>query len=88
MGDRRNTFSTSTAAKKANVSIRQLYYWEQLGVIKPRYERFGLRQFSRYDKEDIDTLKRIRGLLSEGFTLKSAINKVKNSKLRKRTQGG
>jgi len=83
MVDRRNTFSTSTAARKANISIRQLYYWEQLGVIKPRYERFGLRQFRRYDKEDIDTLKRIRGLLSEGFTLKSAIQKVKNTRTSK-----
>ena len=88
MVDRRYTFSTSIAAKKANVSIRQLYYWEQLGVIKPRYERFGLRQFRRYDKDDIDTLKRIRGLLSEGFTLKSAIQKVKNSKVRRISEGG
>ena len=80
-------YSTSTAAKKANISIKQLYYWEQIGIIKPRYERFGLRQFRRYDKDDIDVLRTIKRLLDRGFTLKAAIQKTRSLNKGKPYQG-
>lgn len=81
-------YSTSAAAREADASVKQLYYWEQIGIIKPRYERFGLRQFRRYARDDIETLRMIKGLLDEGFTLKAAVQRTRNAIKGNPNQGG
>jgi len=44
---------TMEAAKKIGISLDRLYYWERLGIVKPRYGQFGIRKFRRYSQEDI-----------------------------------
>ena len=78
-------YSVSTAAKTANISPRQLYYWEYLGIIKPAYEEFGSYFYRRYSQEQIELLLKIKSLLDSGYTLQAAIKKVKENGEQNRT---
>jgi DNA-binding transcriptional MerR regulator len=80
------SYSVSLAAKAVGVSTKQLYYWEQLRIIRPIYEQFGAYQYRRYSPEDIDLLIKLKGLLDEGYTLKAAAAKVITKDLE--VQGG
>ncbi|OGW79427.1 MAG: hypothetical protein A3G33_03565 [Omnitrophica bacterium RIFCSPLOWO2_12_FULL_44_17] len=73
-------YSISSTAKLVGVSSRQLYYWEQLGIVKPIYEQFGSYEYRRFSQSDINVLLRIKQLLNEGYTLCAAALKVKGSK--------
>lgn len=78
MTEQRQTFySSSDAAAKIGVLRKRLYYWEQIGVIKPRYERFGSRLYRRYTQKDIDKLTHIKQLLDSGYTLNAAAKNAK-----------
>ncbi|MBI4372120.1 MAG: MerR family transcriptional regulator [Candidatus Omnitrophica bacterium] len=72
-------FSISSAAKTAGVSPKQLYYWENLGIVKPQYEQFGSYSYRRYSQKDVQLLIEIRSLLNNGYTLRAAAQKIKGS---------
>lgn len=72
-------YSVSYVAKTVEVSSRQLYYWEYLGIVKPGYEQFGSYSYRRYSQEDINLLTKIKSLLNEGYTLRAAVRKVKQN---------
>lgn len=61
--------STCTVVRESGISTRQLYYWEMIGLVRPRYETFGMRRFRRYTISDLNLVRRAKELLDEGFTL-------------------
>lgn len=69
-------YSVSSVVKTVGVSARQLYYWEQVGIITPTYEQFGTYEYRRYSQQDLDKLMKIKQLLDEGYTLKAASQRV------------
>lgn len=77
MSQKRESFSSSDAAKEAGISLRQLNYWERIGIVTPRREVFGSREFRRYSPSDVALLRRVKGLIDEGYTLKAASKRVK-----------
>lgn len=70
-------FSTCTVSRDCGISVRQLYYWELIGLVRPHYESFGMRKFRRYTAEDIELLKNAKALLDEGFTLQAVKERMK-----------
>jgi DNA-binding transcriptional MerR regulator len=74
-------YSSSEVTRKLDISLRQLYYWELKGIVKPNLITLGSREFKRYSSEDFDILKKVKRYLDQGFTLTSAVQKVReNSK--------
>ena len=73
------SYSVSSAAKAAGVSHRQLYYWEHLGIVKPAYEKFGSYSYRRYTQQQINLLVKVKSLLDSGYTLQTAVKKVKEN---------
>jgi DNA-binding transcriptional MerR regulator len=71
-------YSSSEVTRKLDISLRQLYYWELKGIVKPNLITLGSREFKRYSHEDFDTLKKVKRYLDLGFTLTSAVQKVKD----------
>lgn len=76
-------YSTCTISKESGLSARQLYYWELIGLICPRYETFGMRRFRRYTQEDLRYLKFAKQLLDQGYTLQAVKQNILSAK-----QGG
>jgi len=62
-------FTSSQVLAQVNISYRQLSYWELKGIIRPVFQKQGTRDFKRYTREDIDTLKKVKSLLGEGYSL-------------------
>jgi len=71
--------SSSEVTRKLNISLRQLYYWELKGIVRPRMVSMGSREFKRYSNKDFDVLRRIKDFLDQGYTLNSAVQRVKVS---------
>ncbi|MFQ5603771.1 MAG: MerR family transcriptional regulator [bacterium] len=71
--------SSSEVTRKLKISLRQLYYWELKGIVKPRMITMGSREFKRYSAKDVQTLRRIKDYLDQGFTLSSAVQRVQSS---------
>lgn len=69
-------YGTSEIAYKTRVSLRQLYYWESIGLLRPCYQRFGRRLFRRYGEKDLERLLEIRAWLDMGFSLEAVRKKV------------
>lgn len=63
--------STSVIVQRAGVSVRQLYYWEAVGLLAPRYQRFGGRWFRRYRQEDLERVLEIKAWLDLGYSLEA-----------------
>ena len=68
--------SSSEVTQKLNISLRQLYYWELKGIIKPRIIPKGSREFKRYSAKDFEVLRQVKGYLDQGFTLSGAVQRV------------
>ncbi|MFQ5640997.1 MAG: MerR family transcriptional regulator [bacterium] len=68
--------SSSEVTRKLDISLRQLYYWELKGIIKPRMITMGSREFKRYSAKDLEILKQIKSYLDQGYTLSSATQRV------------
>jgi len=60
-----------------HISLRQLYYWELKGVIKPETRKLGSREFKRYSMKQLEVLRKVRDYLDDGYTLNSALQRVK-----------
>ena len=72
-------YSVSSVSKSVGLSSRQLYYWENLGIIKPTYEEFGSYSYRRYSQDDVDFLAKVKKFLDDGYTLRAAVKKVKEN---------
>ena len=70
------TYSVSLACKLVGVSPRQLYYWENLGIVMPVYQEFGSYSYRRYSQDHINQLIKIKHLIDQGYTLRAAAQKV------------
>jgi hypothetical protein len=68
--------SSSEVIRRIDISLRQLYYWELKGVIKPKIITKGSREFKRYSMRDVEILRRIKEYLTQGFTLASAVQRA------------
>ena len=71
--------SSSDVTRKLNISLRQLYYWELKGIVKPRMISMGSREFKRYSNRDFETLRQIKDFLDQGYTLTSAVQRVQTN---------
>lgn len=70
------TCGATEAATRVGITLRQLYYWERLGVVEPRRETFGDRKFRRYTERDIQVLRQVKQLVDEGYVLSRAAEKA------------
>ena len=77
MATRRYTLTSSDITGRVGISLRQLYYWELKGVIRPKVEQIGRRNFKRYSEEDLRVLREIKKLLDDGYTLETAMRKAR-----------
>ena len=77
--------STYTVSRDCGISIRQLYYWELIGIISPQYESFGTRRFRRYTGGDLRVLKQVKAWLDQGFTLQAIRERLTKDAGRKRS---
>lgn len=68
--------SSSEVTRKLDISLRQLYYWELKGIVKPRSITMGSREFKRYSVRDFEILRKIKDFLDQGYTLNSAVQRV------------
>ena len=73
-------YSSSEVTRKLDISLRQLYYWELKGIIKPKLVSLGSREFKRYSSNDLETLKKVKRYLDQGYTLTSAVQRVQEQK--------
>lgn len=71
-----NWLSSSEVIRKLDISLRQLYYWELKGVIQPKVVAQGSREFKRYSEDDLETLRRVKGFIDQGYTLNSALQRA------------
>ncbi|MBN1348029.1 MerR family transcriptional regulator [candidate division KSB1 bacterium] len=69
-------FSSSEITRKLDISLRQLYYWELKGIVKPHLITMGSREFKRYSNKDFEILQTIKYYLDQGYTLSSAVQKA------------
>ncbi len=76
-------FSSSEVTRQLNISLRQLYYWELKGIVRPKVVTMGAREFKRYSLEDVKTLRRIKELLDQGYTLAGAMKQANISTLQR-----
>lgn len=66
-------YGSIEAAKRAGISLRQLYHWvDDLHIVEPRVERHGLREFRRFGRQDVEKLTRMRDLVQWGYNLQAA----------------
>ncbi len=69
-------YKSSDVTRKLDISLRQLYYWELKGIVKPRVITMGAREFKRYSEHDLRRLERIKSYLDQGYTLAAAVQKT------------
>lgn len=69
-------YSSSEVTRELNISLRQLYYWELKGIVRPKMIKLGSRQFKRFSQEDLETLKKVKEFLDQGYTLAGAIKQA------------
>jgi len=72
----KNLLCSSDIIRKLGISLRQLYYWELKGIVRPRHIQMGSRKFKRYSQEDFLLLKRMKESLDKGFTLEAASRQI------------
>jgi DNA-binding transcriptional MerR regulator len=70
------TYGPKAVCQSVGISQRQLGYWGMIGVIKPAKQMHGAKVFNRYTDEDIETLKKVKKLIEEGFFVSKAAEKI------------
>ena len=83
----KKTFSIGDAAKMTHVTQKQLRNWEAKNYI-PTADRVvsGVRAYRRFNIEQMETIRKIKEYLDEGFTLLAAAQKAIGMKIS--TKGG
>jgi len=71
------SFGTAEVCRQVGISLRQLEYWILIGIVTPRLEQHGLKNFKRFNDLDIEVLKQVKLLTDEGFLVSRALDKVK-----------
>jgi DNA-binding transcriptional MerR regulator len=67
-----------TATKKIGISLERLRYWENLGIVKPKYVQCGTRKFRRYSQDDTNKAILVKRFVDrEKYTLEGAVIKLK-----------
>jgi DNA-binding transcriptional MerR regulator len=74
--DGKGLLCSSDIIKRLGISLRQLYYWELKGIVRPRYVQMGSRKFKRYTSQDFFRLKQMKESLDKGYTLEAASRRV------------
>jgi DNA-binding transcriptional MerR regulator len=69
-------YTSSEVTRKLSISLRQLYYWELKGIIKPECVTMGSREFKRYSQSDVETLQKVKQYLEQGYTLNGAVQRA------------
>ena len=71
------TFSIGDTAKMTGAIQKQIRHWEASGFI-PLAERLvcGERAYRRFTMDEVETIRKIKDYLDEGFTLSSAVSKA------------
>ncbi|NKE72526.1 MerR family transcriptional regulator [Candidatus Manganitrophus noduliformans] len=70
------TYGPKAVCQSVGISQRQLGYWGMIGVIKPTKQMHGAKVFNRYTDEDVETLKKVKKLIEEGFFVSKAAEKI------------
>lgn len=70
------TYGPKAVCQSVGISQRQLGYWGMIGVIKPMKQMHGAKVFNRYTDEDIETLKKVKKLIEEGFFVSKAAERI------------
>ncbi len=68
----KNLLCSSEIIRKLGISLRQLYYWELKGIVRPKHVQMGSRKFKRYSQRDFLHLKSMKEALDKGYTLEAA----------------
>lgn len=72
-------FGSFAAAKKINISLERLRYWEHAGIVKPTHAQCGTRKFRRFSRHDIQRAVLVKLLVDEEkYSLEGAIKKLEN----------
>jgi len=72
-----NRFGTVEVIKQIGISSERLRYWEQVGIVQPKYVQCGTRRFRRYSQEDIDRAIQVKNFVDEEkYSLEGAIRKL------------
>ena len=74
---KKNTFSIGDTAKMTGATQKQIRNWEANGYI-PLADRVvcGERAYRRFTEGQVETIRRIKEFLDEGFTLLAATQKA------------
>jgi DNA-binding transcriptional MerR regulator len=74
---KKNTFSIGDTAKMTGATQKQIRNWEANGYI-PLADRVvcGERAYRRFTQAQVETIRKIRDYLDEGFTLLAAAQKA------------
>ncbi len=77
----KQTFSIGDTAKMTGATQKQIRHWEASGFI-PLAERLvcGERAFRRFTMDEVETIRKIKDYLDEGFTLLAATQKTTGMK--------
>jgi len=70
------SLTSTEVTRMLKISLRQLYYWELKGIIKPLTVVMGSRKFKRYTPDDMEILRKIKAFLDEGYTLSRSVEKA------------
>ena len=74
--DETKYYNSSEVTKMLDISLRQLYYWELKGIVKPKFITLGSREFKRSSHEDFEKLTKVKRYLEQGYTLNSVVKKI------------
>jgi len=79
---KKNTFSIGDTAKMTGATQKQIRNWEANGYI-PLADRVvcGERAYRRFTEGQVETIRRIKEFLDEGFTLLAAAQKATGVKI-------
>ena len=75
--ENKKTFSIGDTAKMSGATQKQIRNWEARGYI-PTADRVvsGDRAYRRFTMDEVETIRKIKDYLDEGFTLSSAVSKA------------
>jgi MerR family transcriptional regulator, heat shock protein HspR len=73
------SYSISVVSKETGVHQSSLRRWEDIGLITPERIEVGRTTVRVFSAQDVDLLKRVKGLLDEGITLRTAFQWVRTS---------
>ena len=84
----KQTFSIGDTAKMTRATQKQIRNWEASGFI-PLAERVvcGERAYRRFTMDQVETIRKIKDYLDEGYTLSSAVNKAAGKNPKKEGSG-